>query len=42
MQRLLFVSLVTFLTMFALGGGLLIVSWSHHSESDIPPIQIVE
>ena len=42
MQRLLFVSLITFLVVFAFGGGLLIVWWSLPSEPDIPPIQIVE
>ena len=43
MQRLLFVSLLTFLVVFAFGGGLLIVSRSTApSEPTIPPIQIVE
>jgi spore coat protein CotH len=42
MKRFFLVSLLTFLAVFAFGGGLLIVSWSHHSEAEIPPIQIVE
>lgn len=43
MQRLLFVSLLTFLVVFAFGGGLLIVSRSTtHTEPVVPPIQIVE
>lgn len=42
MQRLLFVSLLTFLVVFAFGGGLLIVWWSLPNEPNISPIQIVE
>jgi hypothetical protein len=42
MQRLFFVSLLTFLAVFIFGGGLLIVSRKAPSEPDISPIQIVE
>jgi hypothetical protein len=42
MQRFLFISILTFLVVFAFGGGLLIVSRNVPSEPDLPPIQIVE
>jgi hypothetical protein len=42
MKRFFLVSLLTFLAVFAFGGGLLTVSWGHHSDPEISPIQIVE
>jgi hypothetical protein len=40
MQRFLFISMLTFLMVFTLGGGLLIVASHKDAQPEIQPIQV--